>query len=421
VPGRTSAFRSSALSGAALAFLLAASAAPGSAQEVTFLAGGDIEWSRIVRGTTAFSLPSTTEVEMEVAGETTLMRWISLPLLNVPENRDRIRELLGREQLESPTAHPQIAIQYDLSFENVEDDVRHPLQRIRDVVQSADLAFANLEMPLSARARPTGAFAGRPEFADALAWAGFDVVATANNHSFDAEEIGLLDTIEHLDSAGVGHVGTGRDLEDARRPFVVERDGVRFAFLGYAAAVNVGGSFAGPSRSGVVPLDPSLVEEDIRRVRDQVDHVVVSFHWNIENTKQTHPAARDFAHAVIDAGADVVLGHHPHKPQGVEVYRGKVIFYSLGNVIFGHGHDYWGDGFIARLTLDKARIRQVEILPLAGTGTDLAQPYLLTGDRAQALLAEMRDLSALLDTPLTIQGDVGLIRLPAGPVGEGGR
>jgi len=98
-----------------------------------------------------------------------------------------------------------------------------------------------------------------------------------------------------------------------------------------------------------------------------------------------------------------------------------VIFYSLGNVIFGHGHDYWGDGFIARLTLDKARIRQVEILPLAGTGTDLAQPYLLTGDRAQALLAEMRDLSALLDTPLTIQGDVGLIRLPAGPVGEGGR
>jgi poly-gamma-glutamate synthesis protein (capsule biosynthesis protein) len=169
-------------------------------------------------------------------------------------------------------------------------------------------------------------------------------------------------------------------------------------------------------------MDPLLIREDIARVRDQVDYVAVSLHWNIENTRQTHPDARTFAYDLVDAGADIVLGHHPHMPQGVEVYRGKVIFYSLGNMIFGHGHDYWGDGFLARLTLTPQQITKVEILPLAGTGSDLSQPYFLSGDRAEALLLEMQELTADLDTSLDIVGDVGVIAVaPSTDDAGGGR
>lgn len=408
----------------AAACAAAVAALPGAlaAQQVTLLAAGDVEWSRIVRGPITYALESTNEVDMEVRGVRQPTRWISLPLLNVPENRDEIGRRLGRDELDSPTAHPQVSIQYGLGFDSMEEDVRHPLLRIRDVVTGSDLAFANLEMPLSDRARPTGAFRGPPEFAEALAWAGFDVVSTANNHSFDAEELGLLDTMDHLDAAGVGRIGTGRDLEDARRPYIVERNGVRIAFLGYARAINGVGSegFALEDRSGVAPMDPLLIREDIRRVRDQVDYVAVSMHWNIENTKQTHPEARAFAYDLIDAGADIILGHHPHKPQGVEIYDGRVIFYSLGNLIFGHGHTYWDDGYLARLTLGPERVVRVEILPIANRGTDMAQPYLLTGERAQEFLREFRDLTADLDTSMEIVGDMGVINVSPATDHHGG-
>lgn len=293
------------------------------AQQVELLAAGDMEWSRRVRTPNAYVLESTNEVELEVRGVRQPQAWIDVPLLNVPENRDEIRALLGTDELDSPTDHPAIAIQYDLTFDSIEEDVRYPFQRIRDVVMAADVAFANLEMPLSDRARPTGAFVGPTAFAEALRWAGFDVVSQANNHVFDGEEIGLLDTMDALSAAGVGWVGSGRNLAEARRPYIIERNGLRIAFLGYARAINGVGEagFAQPHQSGAMPLDPFLIREDIRRVRDQVDYIAVSFHWAIENAKETHPDARTFAHEVIDAGADIILGHHPHVPRGVEVYN----------------------------------------------------------------------------------------------------
>lgn len=383
--------------------------APASAQGITLLAAGDIEWSRTQKAPVSFSLPSTTVADMEIGGVRTPSRWISLPLLNVPENRTGIEQLLGRT-LAPPVPHGD---HYDLRFANIQEDIRHPFQRVRDLVLSADIAFANLEMPLSRRP-PAGAFAGPLEFPEALTWAGFDIVSTANNHAFDAGEEGLLETMKRLDAAGVARVGSGINLEDARKSVIIERNGIRIAFLAYTWSVNVGAeSFVGATRSGVMPLDPLLVKEDIRRVRNRADFVAVSFHWNIENTRQTHPAARDFAHAIIDAGADIILGHHPHKPQGIEVYKGKVIFYSLGNFIFGHTHDYWGDGFLARLTITPQRVTKVEVLPLAGTGDDLAQPFILTGTRAAALLRDMREFSAGLGTTMVVNGDVGVITVPA--------
>ncbi|HKJ02516.1 MAG TPA: CapA family protein [Longimicrobiales bacterium] len=371
----------------------------GAGQQVSLVAGGDIEWSRITK---------TPDVYLEPARQAE-GGWMQVPYLN-RETERRFLEGQGRV-LETPTTHYIAAIHYDLSFDSKEDEARYPFRNIAPVLRGADIAFANLETPLSDNARHSGAFRTPTAFADGLRWAGIDVVSTANNHALDAEGQGVLDTREALWRAGVGGVGTGRDLADARKPFIVERNGMKVGFLGYAQFVNAGTSaFAQDDRPGVAPMDPYIVEEDIRLLRDQVDYVVVSFHWNIENSQDTHPDARAFAHRIVDAGADVILGHHPHVPRGVEVYKGKVIFYSLGNFIFGHNHDYWMNNYLARLTLTPGGIQEVQVLPISGRANHLSQPMLLDGAEADALLKDVQARTRLLDTSMEIRGNVGIIR-----------
>ncbi len=370
------------------------------AQEITLVAAGDIEWSRIVRRPELFMQPQ----RPEVGG------WRRVPYLNGPEQRVYL-ESEGRA-LETAQSHHVRAIQYGLEFDSVEEMSRYPFRSMVPLLREADIAFANLETPLSDRAGQIGAFRTPTAFADGLRWAGLDVVSTANNHALDAGEEGLLDTREALWRAGLGAIGTGADLEDARRPFIIERNGIRVGFLGYAIAVNMGTwGFAQPGRAGVAPLDPFLIEEDIRRLRDQVDHVVLSFHWAIENSQETHPVALAFARRMIDAGADVILGHHPHVPRGVEVYRGRVILYSLGNFVFGHNHTYWMDNYVARLTLGTESVVSVEILPVAGTGNHLSQPYLLDGGDAERVLEDIAALSEKLGTTLRIEEAVGWVEI----------
>ncbi len=236
-------------------------------------------------------------------------------------------------------------------------------------------------------------------------------MATANNHALDSGGDGLMNTLYALRRAGIGTVGTGRDIDDARRPFVMEREGVRIAFLGYANYVNTGTSgFATSYRSGVVPLDPLIIEEDLRRVRDQVDHVVLSFHWGIENSADTHPDARSFAKRMLDGGADVVFGHGAHLPRGLETYRGKLIVYSPGNFVFGHNHDYWGHNYLVRLVLSEEGLEETEIIPIAGEGAQVGQPFPLEGDEAAEVLDSVRARSAEFGTTVTIRGDRGFIK-----------
>jgi poly-gamma-glutamate synthesis protein (capsule biosynthesis protein) len=341
--------------------------------------------------------------------------------LNNAQSREYLAKELGRE-LESSRSRTVQPHTIQLEFDSIIDQVRLPFQRIAPVLRAADLSFVNLETPLTRKGRRAGAFRAPPELADALRWAGVDIVSIANNHTFDVGEEGLLDTTRSLWRAGVGFVGAGRDLEDARRPFVIERGGLRFAFLGYTHHVNLGDSaFATPDRSGPAPMDPLLIAEDIRRVRDQVDYVAVSIHWarsepeksqashRIVAQRETHPVNRRLAHEIIDAGADFVLGHHPPRPKGLEIYKGKLIVYSPGYLIFGYNRTFWGDNCLIRTVLTRERLVRVEVLPVAGKGNNLAQPYLLEGDPARELLEEIRDLTAKLDTHMEIRGNVGVI------------
>ncbi len=404
---RRGALRVSVLSGIVALTVVAGGTTPGWAQEVVIIAGGDVEWSRTAKAPAIYydgeGSPRTVAGLREDG-------WIRVPYLATPESRAYLESELDLE-VEPADSHHLRAVGYDLELVDPIELARYPFGDLRGILSEADIAFANLETPLSDDARWSGAFRTPTSFAEGLAWAGFDVLSLANNHALDAEGEGLFDTMESLRRAGVGTIGAGADLDEARRPFKVEKNGVRVAFLGYSQFTNVGSAgFALPDRSGVAPLDPSLIEEDVRRARDEADFVVISFHWGIENSRDIHPAARELAHRVIDQGADIVLGHHPHVPRAIEVYEGGVIAYSLGNLVFGHNHEYWGDNILVRLVLGLDAIRRVEVLPIAGTGDDLARPYVLTGERARAVLDDLRARSAELGTEIGIEGDMGVIQ-----------
>ncbi len=384
------------------------------AEEVTVLAAGDIQWAAKTGTIGVAFYPHRSFYE----------DLLSRILDHLPVVRQyRYRQVpyvyghhedLGSEpgnQTELEPRHSKTPVYHGMQFDTVEDAVEHPFSKIAPALKAADIAFANLENPLSDVGRLTGKFRGSPALAGAIASAGIDVVSTANNHALDLGEAGLIDTIESLAAAGIPNVGTGPDLDRATAPVFLERNGLRFAFLGYSLLENSGAlGFASSDRSGVAPLDPILVAEDVKAVRDQADYVIVSFHWNRELIRDVHPVARAIAHRIIDAGADLIIGHHPHVPQGVEVYHGGIVLYSLGNFVFGHSGDGWMDNILARITFTPDAIARVEILPIAGIGRELGQPYLLEGERANRLLTDLQVRSAALDTRMEIEDGVGVIK-----------
>lgn len=388
------------------------------AQQITLVAGGDIEWSCIVKAPEIYY-----DGKRRNRWESRWYRvtrkvgigkrdWIRVPYLATAQSKAHIEEQFNRK-IETSYSYLSGAIQYDLKFSTSEERDRYPFQKIRPVLLEADIAFANLETPLSDHARYNGLFRTPTSFAKALKWAGIDVVSTANNHALDAEGEGLLHTKEALLQVGVGSVGTGQNLSDARSPFIIEREGITVAFLGYTQFSNhKRQGFALPDVSGPVPLDPFLIKEDIQRIRKQVDFVILSFHWGIEGDQHTHPVARKFAHAAIDAGADIILGHHPHVPGGIEVYKEKVIIYSFGNFIFGHTYNSWMDNYLVRLNLSPTQIEKVEIIPISGEGKSLAQPQVLMGKSARILLKDIQTLTENLNTRMEVEKDIGVVVPP---------
>jgi poly-gamma-glutamate synthesis protein (capsule biosynthesis protein) len=219
----------------------------------------------------------------------------------------------------------------------------YPFAKITDDLAAADITFANLETPLIGTATSgkttiggTTVFRGDVAFADALKRAGIDIVSIANNHMKDQGQSGVLSTVQTLDAAGIAHAGAGKDLNAARALTVVETKGVRVGFLAYNDGDVVPESYhATDVQSGTNIMDIQRLKVDVLRARPQVDVLIVSMHSGTEyitahpNTHQT-----TFARAAIDLGADMVIGHHPHVLEPLEIYKGKYIFYSLGNFVF---------------------------------------------------------------------------------------
>lgn len=209
---------------------------------------------------------------------------------------------------------------------------KRPFALVQHELTEKDLLFGNLETVLSesgTERKKRWVNTTPPEAGgNLLREAGFDILSVANNHTLDMGREGFEKTLEELETRGIAYVGGGRG--DERLPgLIVERNGIRFGFLAYTT-----GRFRPPPGVTVAKLKKKNVIEDIRALKEQTDHVVVSLHWGIENTYYPSPDQVRLAHNLIDAGATLILGHHSHTIQGVERYNDGLIAYSLGNFQF---------------------------------------------------------------------------------------
>jgi poly-gamma-glutamate synthesis protein (capsule biosynthesis protein) len=280
----------------------------------------------------------------------------------------------------------------------------HPFDGVRKVLAASDINIANLESPIAEGGREfTGKqfrFRAEPQAARAIRTAGFNLVTLANNHSMDFGAEALTETFRHLGDNGIAWIGAGENLSDARQMALYTIKGKKIAFLGYSLTQPVE-FFAGRSRPGTAPGYENLVTADITNARTQADYVIVSFHWGKEATSVVQPYQRTAAHKAIEAGADVIIGHHPHVLQGIERYRSGIIFYSLGNFTFASKSTVADVSAMIRLKLSEGH-REAEILPLDILYRRVGfQPQLLTGTRGAAVIQKLNSLSHPFNTEIS--------------------
>jgi poly-gamma-glutamate capsule biosynthesis protein CapA/YwtB (metallophosphatase superfamily) len=222
----------------------------------------------------------------------------------------------------------------------------------------ADLRLGNLESPLATAARvaPTKlTLRGALRAADTLRAAGFDCVSLANNHAMDFGPPGLEETIERLDSAGILHHGWGTSEPAAQQPKIVKRRGLSVGMLAYCDVEQSSALYAGPDQPGVARFQPDSACRSIAELKASVDWVIVQIHWGNEMAQLPSPDQRAVARRLVEAGADLILGHHPHVLQPMELIHEVPVFFSLGNFLFSgaywRGQNASGEKFVGKFRI----------------------------------------------------------------------
>jgi poly-gamma-glutamate capsule biosynthesis protein CapA/YwtB (metallophosphatase superfamily) len=275
---------------------------------------------------------------------------------------------------------------------------------VKDRLRAADIAVGNLESLLLERGRfadttNSWRFAGpQAEGIALLKDAGFGVVADANNHAWDFGRDGLLANIAHLDSAGVVHAGTGPTLDAAWRPAIVHARGWTVAIFSLTAIFNdTSLTVVGlPAECCIAWVDTLRAAQRFRAARDSLgaDLVIAFVHAGLEYRPAPRLVDVQRFRGLIRAGADAVVGHHPHVPQGYEFVNGKPIVYSLGNFVFKQGQPWTNRGLWADFTVLPDRTTRLTLLPLA-IGY---QPHFLSGPDSAAVMAHVDSISGLIGT-----------------------
>ncbi|MEQ1604579.1 MAG: CapA family protein [Pyrinomonadaceae bacterium] len=265
----------------------------------------------------------------------------------------------------------------------------YPFEKLTEILLRSDLNFGNLESPVSGNDHVLGeglVFNARRDHATALAKYNFKIVNLANNHAFDQGLKGLLATRGFLDNLGVRHIGVGEDEGDAWRPAVLDVNGIKIAFIGASyASINDGGVVRKPNVARIE--DQNRLAAAIQRAKiEDADYIVVTMHAGIEYTREPEKGQIAFARAAVDVGADIVIGAHPHWVQTTEIYRGKPIFYSLGNFVFDQRPEERRKGLILRIKLRGSELDEIEMLPVI---IDNSAPRLATADESREILRKI--------------------------------
>lgn len=283
------------------------------------------------------------------------------------------------------------------------------------IISGADAAFCNLEHPVTRSGTPYRdkeyRFRGTNESLRAIRAAGFDLLSLANNHIMDYGPQGLADTVRQCRENGLVCAGAGPDLQAACKAGILTKNGMRYGLLAYSLTLPED-FWATRDRPGTAHPDIASMELDIRALRPAVDILIVSFHWGEELVNEPRPYQLGFARYAVKIGADVVIGHHPHVVQPVEIYHGKPIVYSLGNYSFGSYSDHATTGLAAEIVFHGREPFMVNLYPLNVNNKDVGfQPRIARGHAAKEIIRHLRGISSPLNTDIEFEHGIGKIRL----------
>jgi poly-gamma-glutamate synthesis protein (capsule biosynthesis protein) len=261
------------------------------------------------------------------------------------------------------------------------DDYTFPFLKISDFLSSADLTVGNLEGPISDKGEEVGnvySFRDDPKAMVGLKLAGFDILDINNNHIMDWGKEALKDTMTRLKDNGINYSGAGIDYAEANSPIIKDIDGTKIAFMSFSD-LSLKYAQAVGNQPGISDLNIDKIKEQIKNIKDtgQANLVVVMFHWGEEYQTQSSSRQQSIAHQLIDNGADLIVGHHPHVPQEVEKYGSGWAAYSLGNLVFDQyfSKETMG-GLVLRVFISDKKISQIE--PIKTEMSTEYQPFIPT-------------------------------------------
>jgi poly-gamma-glutamate synthesis protein (capsule biosynthesis protein) len=391
--------------------------------EVRSLQGGDVTtWSQLGAGSGELRTGTTAEVQVDRDAVAVVPASEVAPPLTVAT-------VEGVDPLRDPSAYPvttdgpappavtTVMVTGDVMLGRRVGQrlvqVGDPAAALRPMARrlaGADLTIGNLESTLSRAGPPRqgkDSFAAAPAVRSGLELAGFDVLSLANNHTGDFGPQALVETVRRVRAGGFVPVGAGADLTQASRPAVVERNGVRFGVVTFDAIGETPAATPGrpgalrlrmrPRTGPLVPADLDRMTNLVRSLRSQVDVVLVLPHWGTQYTTRTVRDQRLVARALAEAGADVVIGGHPHSVQGMESFGDSLVAYSLGNFVFDMDFSRpTQEGAVLELTFWGSTLKAARLVPVV-IGADFA-PRVADGPRGQAILERVWDASG---PPLT--------------------
>ena len=287
----------------------------------------------------------------------------------------------------------------------------YPYAGIKEEIIKGDIAVANLECPLTDSGnavlkRPELVFKGSKLNGAALKGAGFDLLNLANNHTMDQGREGLTNAIKLLESTGIQIFGAGMTRSEARKPVFIDKGRTRIGFLGYSDFPPEGYMYD-EDKADVARPDMKSLGEEVKTAREQCDFLVVSFHWGKEFDSYPGGRQREMAHVAIENGASFIIGHHPHVLQSVEEYKGKLIFYSLGNFVFDRqlpkGTD---ESVIIDITVNGGGWKETRIVPVR---IEDCRPVIAQGQAAEFILDKYKACSKNYGVSIDIADGIGYI------------
>lgn len=321
-----------------------------------------------------------------------------------PEEPEPTKEAAKEEKLINSAAKESVTMHFagDVQFSGKVEDLLlkkgfdHPYQHLGSLFTNDDLTFINLETPVTsggvAAQNKSFVYKSSPKALKSLAAAGVDVVNLANNHILDQGVKGLTDTLTHLKDNKLAYVGAGLNRKEAYSPVYYEKNGIKIALLGFTRVIPEANWRAEAGKPGVADTYNSTeAVKAIKQANKEADLVIVMAHWGQERHTTPDENQKKLGYEFIDAGADLVIGGHPHVLQGLESYKGKWIAYSTGNFIFSRSAiaETWKTA-IFEATCQKDGNCSMKLLPYHA---ELAQPVPMNKKEGAALLREVQSRS----------------------------